>query len=60
MRDLFQRIIWRSKIIGDFLKYLWKHKMWWLLPLMIILLLFGLLLILGQTTPLGPFIYTIF
>jgi uncharacterized membrane protein len=50
----------RFKVIGFLLRYLWKNKMWWLIPLMIVVLIFGLILILGQTTPLGPLIYTIF
>jgi uncharacterized membrane protein len=50
----------RFKVISFLLRYLWKNKMWWLIPLMIVVLIFGLILILGQTTPLGPLIYTIF
>jgi len=37
-----------------------ERKKWWLLPIIITMLLVGVLLILAQTSPLGPFIYTIF
>ncbi|MBS1914774.1 MAG: hypothetical protein JST87_00755 [Bacteroidetes bacterium] len=48
----------------DFLKDLWKflkeRKKWWLAPLIITLLLLGLLIVLGSTSALAPFIYTLF
>jgi len=40
--------------------FLWKNKMWWLMPMVAILLLFFLLVISAQSSPLGVFIYTIF
>jgi hypothetical protein len=36
------------------------RKKFWLLPLVLILMLFGALLIFSQTSVLAPFIYTIF
>jgi hypothetical protein len=48
---------------GGFLRELWgflaQNKKWWLLPILILLLLFGLLVILSGTG-LAPFIYTLF
>jgi hypothetical protein len=48
----------------NILKQLWYflriRKKWWLAPLLIILILFALLLVFAQTSPLAPFIYTIF
>jgi len=41
----------------DFLKF---RKKYWLLPIIIILLLFGGLIILSQGSAVAPFIYTIF
>lgn len=35
------------------------NKKWWLIPILVVLALFGLLLILG-TTGAAPFIYTLF
>jgi hypothetical protein len=49
---------------GSFLRELWefvKHnKKWWLLPLLVTLLAFGLLIFLSSGTGLAPFIYTLF
>ena len=48
----------------DFLKDLWKflvaRKKWWLAPLIIVLIILGLLIVLGGTSALAPFIYTLF
>ncbi len=44
-------------LVGEFLQFLMHEKKWWLLPIVLILLLFGLLVILGSTG-VGPFIYT--
>ncbi|RYD69256.1 MAG: hypothetical protein EOP84_28810 [Verrucomicrobiaceae bacterium] len=38
---------------------LWKNKKFWMIPILIVLLLFGVLLILSAT-PAAPFIYTLF
>ncbi|MCI5054338.1 MAG: DUF5989 family protein [Pelagibacteraceae bacterium] len=41
----------------DFLKV---RKKYWLLPILIVLVLFGTLIVLTQGTAVAPFIYTIF
>lgn len=50
----------RAASIVELFKFIWKKKLWWLLPIIITLLALGLLLTLAQSTPLGPFMYTIF
>jgi len=48
----------------EFFKDLWQflktRKKFWLLPIIVILLIFGILIILGGGTALAPFIYTLF
>jgi hypothetical protein len=48
---------------GGFLRELWgflaHNKKWWLLPILVLLLIFGLLVFLSGTG-LAPFIYTLF
>ena len=56
LTDASQRI----GIIGEFFGYLWRQKLWWMMPMFFVIFLFGLLLILGQSSALAPFIYTIF
>ena len=48
----------------EFLKEFWDfvkfRKKYWLLPILIVLVLFGGLIVLSQGTAVAPFIYTIF
>lgn len=45
---------------GELMQFLWKAKLWFLIPLVLVLLVFGLLLIFAQATGVAPFIYTLF
>ncbi|MBV9470351.1 MAG: hypothetical protein JOZ57_14025 [Abitibacteriaceae bacterium] len=56
MRQLKNRL----GIVGELFVFLGKRKLWWMIPMFVILIGFGVILILAQTTPLGPFIYTLF
>ncbi|HLX92769.1 MAG TPA: DUF5989 family protein [Puia sp.] len=40
--------------------YLKRRKKWWLAPLIIVLLIFGLLIAIAGTSAIAPFIYTLF
>lgn len=48
----------------DFLQDLWlfvkERKKFWLVPVIAILLLLGIIIVLGGTSALAPFIYTLF
>jgi len=45
----------------EFFDYLKARKRYWMIPLYILLLIFGTLLIVGQGAPaVAPFIYTVF
>ncbi|MFL2679747.1 MAG: DUF5989 family protein [Alphaproteobacteria bacterium] len=46
--------------IKEFFKFLLQRKKFWLFPVIIVLLLFGILIIITQGTAVAPFIYTIF
>jgi hypothetical protein len=50
----------RLSIVGELMSFLWKAKLWWMIPLVLILLLFGGLILLAQTSAIAPFIYTLF
>ncbi|MCI0361475.1 MAG: DUF5989 family protein [Planctomycetaceae bacterium] len=44
-------------LLGEFWQFLRHNKKWWLLPILIVLLIFGLLIFLSGTGA-APFIYT--
>ena len=46
--------------IKEFWEFLKFRKKYWLLPILLVLLLFGGLIVLTQGSAVAPFIYTIF
>ena len=46
-------------IVSEFLGFLWARKMWWLIPMVVVLLLFGFLMIFASQSGLSVFIYTL-
>jgi hypothetical protein len=47
-------------IVGELLVFLWRAKMWWLIPMVVALLLFAILIVVANAGPAGPMIYTLF
>ena len=50
----------RFGIAGELLTFLWGNKRWWMVPMMVVLLMFGVLMVLAQSSAIAPFIYTLF
>jgi hypothetical protein len=46
--------------LKEFMEFLKVRKKYWLLPILLVLVLFGGLIVLSQGTAVAPFIYTIF
>ena len=49
-----------GSLLKELFSYMRARKKWWLLPVLLVLLVFGGLLILAQGSAIGPFIYTVF
>ena len=49
--------MWFFKEFWDFLKV---RKKYWLMPVLVVLVVFGALIIFAQGSVMGPFIYTLF
>jgi hypothetical protein len=47
-------------VIGEFLQFLKQEKKYWLVPIVLVFVLFGLLIVFSQTSAVAPFIYTLF
>jgi hypothetical protein len=47
----------RLSIIKDMVRFLWKEKMWWLIPAIVVLVVLGILLVVLESSPLGFLIY---
>jgi len=48
------------EFLKEFCNFLKVRKKYWLLPILVVLVLFGVLIVLSQGTAVAPFIYTIF
>ena len=58
--DFFRGMSTNLGVVGEILTFLWKRKLWWLIPMVVILLIFGLLLVFANASGVAPFIYTLF
>ena len=50
----------KLQVVREFLEFLQAEKKYWLAPIVLVLLLFGLLLVFAQSSAVAPFIYTLF
>ena len=50
----------RVGIAGELVSFFLGNKRWWMLPMIFVLLLFGVLFLLAQSSAIAPFIYTLF
>ena len=58
---MFKNVKSRLKIVQELFKFLWENKIWWMSPIIIVLLLVGILIIFTVNNPAAvPFIYTLF
>ncbi len=53
-------MIKRLGIIGELFRFLWEQKLYWMIPMIVVIVLVIAISLLGQTTAVGPFIYTLF
>lgn len=60
MKKFFRSMTSNVGIVGQLMNFLWQRKLWWLIPMVAVLLIFGLLLIFAAASGVGPFIYTLF
>lgn len=58
--NFFSTAVRRFGIAGELLSFLMANKRWWMLPMIGALLLFGILLVVAQSSAIAPFIYTLF
>ncbi len=50
----------RLGVLGELLVFLWHRKLWWLIPMVLMLVLLAALLVFAQASGIAPFIYTLF
>ncbi len=50
----------KSRVFTEFWQFLRQEKKFWLLPIVLVFVAFGLLLVFAQSSAVAPFIYTLF
>jgi Family of unknown function (DUF5989) len=50
----------KGRVLTEFLQFLAQEKKYWLVPIVVVFVLFGLLIVFSQSSAVAPFIYTLF
>jgi hypothetical protein len=50
----------RFGIAGELIRLLWEERLWWMIPLAVLLLALSIVIMLAHSSVIGPFIYTLF
>lgn len=60
MKPLLRKLRSRTAVVAELLGFLWEQKLWWMVPMVVVLVLVGALLVFAQGSALAPFVYTLF
>ena len=60
MKAFLRKMTINMGVVGEILIFLWQRKLWWMIPMVVVLLSFGMLLMFASASGVGPFIYTLF
>jgi uncharacterized protein DUF5989 len=50
----------KGRVMFELMGFLRQEKKYWLVPIVIVFVLFGLLIVFSQSSAVAPFIYTLF
>ena len=50
----------KVQVISEFWEFMRENKKFWLAPIVITLIVFGIVLVLAKSSAIAPFIYTLF
>lgn len=60
MNNFFKSLVTNTGVIGEVLLFLWQRKLWWLIPMVAVLMFCGVILFVTANPAVAPFIYTLF
>lgn len=49
----------RMGVLGELFSYLWKQKLYWIIPMVVVLAVFAVIIILGSNPVTAPFLYSL-
>ena len=50
----------KGRVVAELWQFLRQEKKYWLVPIILVFVLFGLLIVFSQSSAVAPFIYTLF
>jgi Family of unknown function (DUF5989) len=58
-RTVGRQVSDRVSVSSDLVYLVWRHKLWWMLPLLLAFIVLAALVVL-EATPIGPLLYPVF
>ena len=58
--SVIQDVTSRLGVVGELMAFLWKRKLFWLIPMLLILVIFAVTILMGSAGPAGMFFYPLF
>jgi hypothetical protein len=58
-RHLGLQLADRLSVSSDLVYLVWRHKLWWMVPLLLAMVVLAVLVVL-EATPIGPLLYPVF
>lgn len=56
VRDAVRRL----GVVGELLSFLWRERLWWMIPILLAVLGVGALVFFASSPAVAPFVYTLF
>lgn len=60
MKAFFRSMSSNMSVVGELMGFLWARKLWWLVPMVLLLMIFAIFMIFTTVSGIAPFIYTLF
>ncbi len=58
-RNVGLQVADRLSVSSDLVYLVWRHKLWWMVPLLVAMVVLAVLVVL-EATPIGPLLYPVF
>lgn len=59
MATVLKNLTRKSSVMRQLFAFLWQNKMWWMIPILLVMILLSAMIWLTQTAAI-PYIYTLF
>jgi hypothetical protein len=55
--NMVRQFATRSAIVAEVFTFLWQRKLWWLMPLAVLIFMIGVLFLIAQVSSVAPWMY---